>query len=413
MHSEQRIGSGHPVRVPGNRASRVLVALAAMLLSACYDGDPSGFRESVVVNREGVTALAITGELPVIETGSALQLAAMATVTGGSKNLAHSVTWSSSNADVLRVSSRGQVTAVANGTAQISAGLAQFSDSVTIVASDAALQSVSVTGSASVDECATATYTASGHYDDGTDRDITSLVTWALSDTTVARMSTLSGEANLLVSKQAGTTGLTAARSSIVSTPLTVTVNDTLTALVVTPAAPAQIPIDGSQQFTATGTWGATTANISRAALWTIVNETTGGDPVATVINGDVSAGLVSGANAGGSGTLTAACGGQSDDTAITVVHLDTLAITNARPIELAPGASMTLVLEGTYSDSSTRPLNESAAWTVATVSGTAVTVSNTAGTRGRITAASAEGVSTVTATVAGKSVSVSVSVVR
>jgi len=387
----------------------------ALLAGGCYDGDPSGFREAVVVNREGVTALAIEGEQPVLETGTTLALTARATTTSGAQDLSRHATWRSSNPAAVRVDARGHVTAVGNGVAQVSATLAQFTDTVTLTASDATLQSITLSGPAAVDECASASYSASGHYDDGTDRDITALVSWVVGDAAVARMSTRSDAKNLLVTRNTGSTGLTAVRGSVASAPFTVTVADTLDSLVITPAAPAAIARNGSLQFTATGHWGSDSADISAAALWALANDDTAASAadLGSVRNGDTSPGLLSAGTRGGTGTLSAACGGQSDAEDVTVVYLASLAITNTRPIELAPNATLLLALEGTWSDAGKEPANESATWSVTTVSGTPVTVSNTAGSRGRITAGNGEGVATVTASLHGKSVSVSVSVVR
>lgn len=387
--------------------------MAALLLAGCYEGDPSDFREAVVADREGVTALAISGELPVIEVGASLQLSAVATVPAGSKDLSAWASWRSSNPAAVIVDARGRATAVGNGTATITAELAQYTDSVTLAASDAALQTVTVSGSASVDECATATFTASGHYDDGTDRDISSLVTWAVDNATVARMSTRTAEPGMLVSRLAGPVGVTATRGGVTSLPFAVTVADNLVSLAVTPDAPGEIARNGNLQFTATGTWGTTTAPLTRAATWQLVNDDTGAAAIGNVGNGDTNAGLLVAGDTGGTGTLSASCGGLTDAVDVSVVHLDTLAITNTRPVELDTGASVLLVLEGTWSDGTSEPLNEDATWSVSIVSGTPVTVSNTAGTRGRVTAGSSEGVSTVTATVEGKSVSVTVSVVE
>lgn len=393
-------------------AWHALCAVALALLSGCYEGDPTDFRQAVVAGRENVTALVIDNELPVMEVGTSLQLAATASTSGGLKDLVNDVSWRSSNPAAVFVDAHGRVTALANGSAQITATLAQFSDTVTVTASNALLQTVTVTGDAAVDECGTGTYTASGRYDDGTDRDITALVDWSVSDATVARMSTLASGRNLLVSLQAGTTGVMATRNGTVSPLFVVTVADNLDAIAITPIVASQIPVGETRQFTATGTRGSVTADISPAALWAVSNTDTSAAQIATVINGDTSPGLLTAAS-GGTGTLTAACGGQTGSVAIAVVYLNALAIANTRPIELARNATLLLQLEGTYSDASTRPLNESANWSVVTVSGTGVTVSNTAGSRGRVTAGAAEGVSTVTATVDGKTVSVTVSVLR
>lgn len=395
------------------RSLRSGLMVAATLTGGCYEGDPSTFREAVVVNRDGVTALSIAGEQPVVEVGTTLALKANAVTNTGTQDFSAWATWRSSNPAAVRVDALGNLTAVGNGVAQISATLAQFSDTVTVTASNAALQSITITGDATVNECGSAAYTASGHYDDGTDRDVTALVTWLVGDATVARMSTQA--ANTLVTRDTGSTGLTAVRGTVASAPFTVTIADTLDSLVITPAAPAPLARNGTLQFTATGTWGAASAPVSAAALWQVSNSDSASSAahLATVSNGDVTPGLLSAGERGGTGTLSASCGGQTDTENITVVFLESLAVTNTRPIELAPNATLLLQLEGTWSDAGKEPVNELASWSVTGVSGTPLTVSNTAGTRGRLTAGNGEGVSTVTASLYGKTVAVSVSVVR
>ena len=393
-------------------ACRAAALAVLLVLGGCYDGDPSDFRESVVVGREEVTALALDVPATLVETGTTLRLAALATTARGVQNLSADATWRSSNAAVLVVDDRGRVTAVADGTATISAELGLFRDSVAITASSAQLLSIAVGGSAAVDECDSATYTASGTYEDATVRDITGLVSWSASDPDVAHMSTLAADANRLVTRNAGTVAVTATRGAIVSPGFPVTVADTLTAIDVTPDAPAALDPDDTRQFTATATWGARTADVSRATAWSVVNVDAGADTVASVRNGDASPGLLT-ALAGGEAVLTGACGGLQDTVDIEVVSLQSLTITNTRPIELAPGGTLLLSLEGTYTSGTTKPLNEQATWSAVTVSGTGVTVSNTAGSRGRVTAGDAEGVAEVTAEVDGREVTVSVTVTR
>ncbi|MDO9176556.1 MAG: Ig-like domain-containing protein [Actinomycetota bacterium] len=389
-------------------------AVALSVLPGCYEGDPADFREAVVVGRDNVTALAIAGEVPVLEVGTTIKLTATATTGSGALDLSGDVSWRSSNPAAVMVDSDGYITAVANGSADITAELALFSDTVTIAASDAALQGITVSGDAAVDECGTGAYTASGHYDDGTDRDITALASWSVTDAAVARMSTLAADRSTLVSKLAGTTGVVASRNAIDSPAFVVTVADNLDAIDVTPNTPAQIAAGDKLQFTATGTWGLVAGPISRAATWSVASD----DPdttIATLINGDSTPGLLT-AQAGGTGTVTGTCGGQSDSVDITVVYLDTLAITNTpNPVTIAPNATVLLGLQGTWSDGTSRTLNESATWSATLVgsTGTVVTVSNVAGTRGQVTAGSAVGVSEVTATVDGKTASVTVQVLN
>lgn len=399
MHSERRFSG-----------LRSVTLLALLALAGCYEGDPSGFRDSVVVGRDNITAITVSGDVPVIEVGATLALTATGTTDGDPVAITREVTWSSSNPAAVSVDGSGRITGTGNGSADITATLAQFSDTVTVTASDAALTAITVSGPAGIDECGTGDYTASGLYEDASNRDITSLVSWSVTDSAVGRMSTLSSDRNRLISRTAGGVGVVASRSGIDSPAFAVTVADNLTALAVTPETPSQLKGGDTLTFTATGTWGATSAVISRAATWSVANDDPDND-IGSVANGDGNPGRFT-ADEGGTGAVTAACGGLSDSVDVTVVFLESLEITNEEPIELAPGGSVLLVLRGTYSDGSTRSLGESATWTLDMISGTTLTVSNSTGTRGRITAGNGEGTATVTAEVDGLEVEVTVSAV-
>lgn len=405
MSSERPLRAAWPTLLPAS-----LFALLLASLPGCYEGDATALHDAVVVGSERVTGLAVSGDGSLIEVGSTLRLVATGTTPTGTVDLSRDVAWTSSNPAAVAVGADGLVTGLANGTAVITATIAQFSASAGITASNALLTGITVNGDAAVDECGTGSYTATGHYDDGSNRDITALVGWSVTDSTVGRMSTLAADRNTLFSKLAGSTGVVASRAGINSLPFAVTVADNLAAIDVTPNAPAQLHEGDSLTFTATGNRGGGDVVISRATTWSVANDDVLDPAIATVGNGDTGPGQLVAAN-GGTGTLTGSCGGLSDSVAITVVYLASLAITNTQPVQMAPNSTLQLVLQGTYSDGSSKPLNESATWTVATVSGTPVTVSTTAGSRGLVTAGNAAGSSTVTATVGSKSYGIAITV--
>lgn len=387
--------------------------LFPVFLSSCYDGDPSGFRDAVVIGREGVTALSVSAPQSLLETGSTLKLAALATTAAGPRDLSAEATWQSDNPQVLSVDAGGTVTAHGSGMARITATLGTHAGSVTLTASAAKLLSIRVDGPARLDACGSATYRAYGRYEDDTERELLSRVNWASSDPDIARPGTLASDNGLVIARRTGTASLTASRDTLVSGAHVLTVEDTLDAITLAPGTIEALEPGATRQFTATGTWGTRQADVSRAAEWFVTKaDGSPGTAVATVDNTGAMPGLLR-AVAGGEALLTASCGGKTAQVEVKVSGLDSLVITNARPIELKTNASLLLSLEGTYSNGSTRPLNEEAEWSVSTVSGTGVTVSNAEGNRGRITAGSKAGVSTVTALVAGKQVSVGVNVVE
>lgn len=405
MSSERPRRVAWPALLPA-----LLLAPLFASLPGCYEGDATALHDAVVVGSERVTGLAVSGDGSLIEVGSTLQLVATGTTPTGTVDLSRDVTWTSSNPAAVAVGADGLVTGLANGSAVITATLAQFSASATITASNALLTSITVSGDAAVDECGTGSYIATGHYDDSSARDITALVGWSVTDSGVARMSTLAADRNTLFSKLAGSTGVVASRAGINSLPFAVTVADNLVAIDVTPNTPAQLREGDALTFTVTGDHGAGPVAIPRATTWSVANDNLLEPAIATVGNGDAAPGRLVAAN-GGTGTLTGSCGGLSDSVAITVVYLASLTITNTQPVLMAPNSTLQLVLQGTYSDGSSKPLNESATWTVAAVTGTPVTVSTTAGSRGLVTAGNAAGNSTVTATVGSKSYGISITV--
>lgn len=384
-----------------------------LLLASCYDGDPSGFRDAVVVGREGVTALSVSSPLSVLETGATLKLAAIATTATGTQDLSAEATWRSDNPSALSVDGSGTVTAHASGTARITATLGVHAGSVTLAASSAKLLAIRVEGDERLDACGGATYRAVGLYEDETERELVTRVGWSSSDADVARPDTLAGEPGRVLARQTGTASITATRDAVSSDPFIVSVQDNLDAIRLSPATIDPLDPGDVQVFTATGTWGSRQADVSRAAQWAVtLADGSTGTAIATVENTGATPGRLR-AVAGGEAVLTASCGGQTAQVDVRVNQIDKLEITNARPIELKTGETLLLALEGTYSNGSTRPLNEDADWSVATVSGTGVTVSNEEGSRGRITAGSGVGVSTVKARVGGKEVSVGVTVVE
>jgi hypothetical protein len=141
-------------------------------------------------------------------------------------------------------------------------------------------------------------FTAFGAYANGTTQNITALVSWASSNTTVATISAL----GLATGASAGSTSITASLSGITSPAVVLNVAaPALTSIVVTPDTPANLTVGLSQQFTAFGTYSnGTTQNITALVSWASSNTT-----VATIS----ALGLATGASAG-STSITASLSG-------------------------------------------------------------------------------------------------------
>jgi hypothetical protein len=144
-------------------------------------------------------------------------------------------------------------------------------------------------------------FTAIGTYSDASVLNLTESVNWTTSNAGVATVSNTSGSRGLATTVAVGSATITATEpSSSVTAGATFNVTAaTLVSIAVTPAS-AEVEVDETQQFVATGTYSdSTTAIITGSVLWQVVN------PIAvSVTPGGLATGL-----AAGSSTVTASIG--------------------------------------------------------------------------------------------------------
>jgi uncharacterized protein YjdB len=138
---------------------------------------------------------------------------------------------------------------------------------------------------------------------------------------------------------------------------LTVSTGPSLFSIAVTPSDPS-VAIGGTEQFTATGTYG----NNSTANLTTQVQWSSGNTSVATIVSGQ-NGGLAT-AVASGNSTITATLGTVSGSTNLNVapVTLVSIAVTPASP-SIANGQTEQFTATGTYNNGSTQNINTSVEW--------------------------------------------------
>jgi len=153
-------------------------------------------------------------------------------------------------------------------------------------------------GTTTVTPCTTQQFAATAYYSDGSQKDISSLAGWSSSSTSVATINT-SGLASVASSVPAtGGTTVIGATSGGASATANLAVN-VLTAIAVTPAA-VTVPLGGSQQYAATGTFttpGSTTPStmdITTQVTWSVAGGTTSSDG-STNSNSNASIGTATG----------------------------------------------------------------------------------------------------------------------
>ena len=208
-------------------------------------------------------------------------------------------------------------------------------------------------------------FIATGHYDDGSVKDLTSETIWHSSDNRIATMSSPA----TLTAIDAGATTITASHDGITSNTVQVTVtNATLTAIQVTPPS-VSLAKGQTRQLTATATYSDhTTADISGSVAWLPTDIT-----MATVS----STGLLTGRVAGTTEVTASKDGITSNAVQVTVTDATLTAIQITPPsVSVGKGQTQQLTATATYSDNTTANVTSSVAWlptdiTTATVSST------------------------------------------
>ena len=324
--------------------------------------------EAATVSTVTLESIAVTPMVASIPKGLTQQYTATGTYSDCSTaDITSSVDWTSSDTEIATIDSAGLATGVGEGNTDITASLGSVESNVaTLMVEAPILQSITVMpDTATIEVDAKQQYMATGTYSDASTADITSSVTWASSDTTVAAFDSTAG---LATGVGAGTTTITASSNSINDT-ATLTVTLALKSIAIT-LETASIPKGLTQQYTANGTYSDdTTADITSSVTWTSSNNT-----VATI---DL-AGLATGVGVGTTKITATLDSVDSNEAALTVTEPILQLITimpDTATIEVDTTQQYTA--EGTYSDGSIANITSSVAWAssdteVATIDSTA-----------------------------------------
>ena len=355
---------------------------------------------TLTVTAATLVSIEVTPAMSAVAKGSTQQFAATGIYSDSSKqDLTSSVTWSSSNTKVVTVSnasgSAGLATANSAGAVTVTGTLGSISGSTSLSVTPAKLSSITVTpAGGSVAKGVTVQFSATGVYTDNSKQDLTGAVIWSSSNSLAASIFSAGGAPGLAQAKDPGTTTITAAQGSISGSTTLVVTAASLKSVAVNPAK-SSIARGTTRQFTAIGTYtDSSKQNLTSSAVWSSSDS-----KVAGISNAPGSEGRATGAGTG-SATITAYSGTVSGTASLSVTSatLVSLAVTPPNP-SVAKGLARQLTAMGSYSDSSTQDLTKIVTWSSSNK--LAATISNAAGSEGRITTVQ-QGAATITAVAKG-----------
>jgi phospholipase C len=376
------------------------VAVGSTTITASMNG-VSGTTAANVTSASPIS-IAVTPAVATVSPGSSEQFTATATFNDGSiQDVTQVAQWSSSITSVASFSgSQGIATGTASGTTAITAAFGGASGSTTLTVSSASLVSIAVTpGSVSVAPGITQQLVATGTFSDGTTQDLTARANWSSSATGAAIVTS----PGVLTAIESGTANVTASSGSVTGTAVANVTSATLNSVAIGPQS-VSTAVPGIQPFTATGTFSdGTNQDVTGLGYWTSSNAA-----VATVGDSAGTSGVTTALSAGTT-SIGVSCGAINSAASLTVsfATLASIAISPQSP-SIAVGATQQFTATGTYSDGSSGNLTASVTWN-SSAAGVAV-ISNQAGSSGLATS-SGGGSTTITGSSGPVSASTTLSV--
>jgi uncharacterized protein YjdB len=295
--------------------------------------------------------------------GGSQQLLVTATFTdGSSQNVTSAATFVSSNSSVVTVDSNGNLKAVGPGTATVAVTLNGVTTTLSVTVGNATVTSIAITPqNPTLAAGQSQQLTATATYSDGSTEDLTSTVTWASSNSTVA---TVSPTGNVIVA-QTGTANISATYGGVSASATITGTAAVATAIAVSPASTA-LAAGQAIQFAATATMSdGTQQTVTTSVHWSVSDPTK-----ASVSNSTGSNGLLT-ANAAGALNVVASLNSISGAAAVTVqaATLSSLTINPSAIISLPAGITQQLSVTGAYSDGSSADVTSLVTWSTSQAS--------------------------------------------
>lgn len=381
--------------VSGQTVSAVAPGMAT--ITATYMGKTA--TSIITVTSATLQSISIVPAAPTLAAGTSLGLVATGVFSDGTKqDISTVVGWSSTDGTVASVTvgaSGVTLAGVKAGTAVVTAKLLTISASANVTVTSAVLQSIGVTPShPTIPVGITEAFQATATYSDNTTQDVTSQVTWTVSDATIAAIDA----AGTLTTKAMGMVDVQAALGGVTGKTTVVVMGTSLLSIQVTPGT-VKVPAGVPQQFTATGTYSdGSMVDITLTAAWST-------DGVAaSVSNAAGQTGLATGLSAGtvhvqaklgavtGSATFT-----------VTAAIVTSLAVT-PKTATLPLGITQVLKATATYSDATTLDVTNLATWSSSDATVASVANATSGGVASGTVTALKGGAATITASFGGAS---------
>jgi hypothetical protein len=387
------------VAIIGRTGRATPVAAGSTVIGASYMGFTAS--TTLTVSDAVPTSIQLTPVEPTMAVGTVTQFAVTALMSDGTtRDVTGQSTFQSDAPDVVGITTgprmmRGRATAVAAGSATITATYMGFTDMTTVTVTDAVVVQISVSPTGlTLPVGARRQFTAQAIRSDGTSMPVTGLATWISDAPGVAAVSPTGGTRGQVTALSGGTATISATYMGVTGTATVTVTAATLTMVQVTPFNPT-IPLDMSAQFVATAIFSdGTNVPVTGMATW---------------LSSDMNVAQVS--NAAGSRGLARALGAGATKISATYMNVTgttTLSVTDATVVQVqvtpfAPsipnGFDLQLSATAIYSDATSRDVTALATWT----SGApfVADVSDAAATKGLVSTFSA-GAATITAQYAG-----------
>ena len=323
-----------------------------------------------------VTSLSVQASSLSLAASATSQLSATASYSDSSTQVvttSSGTSWSSSNAAAAtanNTSSKGLVTAVAAGSANVSAtykGVSSNNSAVTVISAT----SVTVSVGAVIGGVGSQKFISATAQNSSSSFDVTGTATWSTSNSAVATVSN-----GVITFNSAGTAVITVTYAGLSATVNVTVQSKSLVSIAVTGGS-SGVAVNGTRDLVATATYSdSSTENVTNSVVWSSTNTS-----VITVSNTLPNVGRITGL-AAGSSTITANIASISGSQLVSVnsVTLSSIAVTPYDALVTSNG-NYSLRAIATYSDASSSDVTSLATW--ASSNSSAATVSNSAGSKG------------------------------